>query len=89
MKFELSHIGIIFLLILVSIGLYHFGVFNLVYPGRKTVSKRTAKRFAKYVAETANQGSQNMANSSPPSLTGPVPLPLIDTWGAEDEKQAA
>ena len=74
---------------LVGLALYHNGILNLVFPGRKTVSRKRAKEFAKYVAETANTGSQNMANSSPPSLTTPVPLPLIDTWGAHEEREAA
>jgi hypothetical protein len=76
---------------IVGLALYHNGLLNLIFPGRKTVSKKSAKRFAAYVAETANVGQQNLANSTPSSLNNPVPLPVIDTWSAhdEDEKKAA
>lgn len=84
------HYPLIGLVLVGFIALYHFGMFNLVMPGQKTVSRKTAKRFARYVADCANTGIQNLGASNPPSFTSPAPLPLFDTWGNEDgEKKAA
>jgi hypothetical protein len=76
-------------IMLLGIFLYHNGVLNIAMPGRKTVSKRRAREFARYVAECANTGQNNLGQSNPPSLTNPAPLPVIDTWGEEAREYLA
>lgn len=83
--FTKTQMLVIALIALVVVFLAHNGVLNLIMPGQKTQSRRSAKRHAKYIAEVSQTAAQNMANSTPPSLTSPVPLPVIDTWGGEAE----
>ena len=77
----LKHFGIIFAMFLLGLALYHNGVFNIAFPGFKTVSRKKALRHSIDVARAAQVGANNYAASG--SYTAPAPLPVFDTWGGE------